>query len=141
MHVVLLYASAKFVAYVAWCFLGLRWAGLRETPGHRILKAFGLGAVRLIIGWIVGMGVGLLTLFLFHNFVAAYFLILVPVRWLEWSAISPFIFKRIDDDEIRAMRIPALSRMWRVGGIVLSCAIDIPFVIGGNGFPSGRVFC
>jgi hypothetical protein len=135
------YVSAKFVAYVTWCFLGLRWAGFQSSTGGWILRALGLGTVRLVIGWAVGIGVGLAALFLFRNFVAAYFFILVPVRWLEWSAISPWVFKHDVTDEIRAMRVPASSRMWRLGGIALSCAIDIPFLMNGGGFPSGRIFC
>jgi hypothetical protein len=137
----ILYVSAKFVAYVTWCFLGLRWARFPGSTGSGILRALGLGTVRVVIGWAVGIGVGLAGIFLFKNFVAAYFFILVPVRWLEWSAIAPFVFKYDDTDEIRAMRMPTSSRYWRLGGIALSCAIDIPFLIHGGGFPSGRVFC
>jgi len=35
----------------------------------------------------------------------------------------------------------ATSRLWRLGGIVISCLADIPMIISVGGLPLGRLVC
>jgi hypothetical protein len=137
--IVFYYFGLKLAAYVGWCLLGLYLAA--RTPG--VLRFLGLGAafgvVRLLIGWVVGIPVGFL-IFTGTPAPLLYFAVLVPVRWFEWGIMEALIFKDEGDHPFVVGRGPK-ARFWRIGGIVVSCAADLPFLLHGGGFPSGRIFC
>ena len=78
---IVFYAAAKFLAYSAWCYLGL-WVVQRDAPG--VGSAFQLGAVR----WFIGLFFGIVVFFAVGSVDAGatfrmYFLIYTPIRLVE----------------------------------------------------------
>ena len=142
----LLYFLTKFLAYIGWMYLGLRV--LRSGTKASIARAFFLGLLRLFLGLIFGVVIYLLSSAMLSQLgyggpasnAVTYLSVYVPVRWLEWSimaalhlspSISQFLFGTGKTD-----------RLWRAGGIVISCLADIPLIISlGGVIPTGRFLC
>jgi hypothetical protein len=130
-----LYIVTKFVAYTAWCFLGMRMFGSGASSGFGLAAVY--GGVRLLMGVGLGLLIFLAALSMNNatrNAPLTYAAIYVPVRALEWT-IMYFIIRR---DQ------PSLERafVWVAGGIVISCLADIPLGIMNHGVvPAGRPFC
>ena len=141
----LLYILVKFLAYFGWMYVGLRVS--RSASKARVAQAFFLGMLRLFLGLIFGVVIYLLSSALLSQLgyglasnVVTYLAVYVPVRWLEWSlmaalllspSISQFLFGAGKTD-----------RLWRVGGIVISCLADIPLILSlGGVIPTGRFLC
>jgi hypothetical protein len=141
----LLYFLTKFLAYIGWMYLGLRL--LRSGTKASIAHAFFLGLLRLFLGLIFGVVIYLLGSAMLSQLgygsaanALTYLSVYVPVRWLEWSimaalllspSISQFLFGTGKTD-----------RLWRAGGIVVSCLADVPLIISlGGVIPTGRFLC
>ena len=140
----ILYLVVKFLAYSGWMFWGLR--ALRHDPSP-LLRSLLLGFFRLGLGFFFGVLIyllssGLMSLFgygLGQN-VIVYLLVYVPVRWLEWGIMSMFLIAPGGASFLLGERKP--DRLWRLGGIVISCLADIPLVISlGGVIPTGRFLC
>jgi hypothetical protein len=140
----LIYVVAKWLAYVAWCQVGLRLFRSSSRPA----LALGLGTVRLLLG--IGFGVaiffGINMLATLpdptggHSAVPLYLLVYVPTRWLEWSIMFGLIQAGVG---VRAglFGVSSRDRLWRLGGIALSCCADIPIILSIGGLPLGRFLC
>ncbi len=95
------------------------------------------GFLRLILGVSFGIVIFLLAKLLYLDLlgdmpgkgVFTYLAVYVPVRWVEWSIIavgleqssrklSSFLFGAHRD-----------SRIWRAGGIAISCFADVPVIM------------
>src|ERR1041384_7613736 len=143
----ILYFGVKFVAYALWCWFGLRI--LQPSRASPVVMAIGLGALRSVMGLGFGLGIWLIGSLVYSALshlpapsILTYLLVYVPVRWLEWSimlmiicspcrSIAGFFLGRAKGD-----------RLWRAGGIVLSCLSDIPMIISLGGIlPVGRFMC
>jgi len=147
------YFVIKLAAYSGWLALGLSWF---SSPGRSIAPwALFLGALRLLMG----LGFGLVIWFLgslvfagvgellpgdsdaFVN-VVTYLAVYIPVRWIEWA-----IFDLILSRDTRSLKgflfgIASRHRLWRLGGIAVSCLADIPVVVALGGIlPVGRFMC
>ena len=140
-----LYIGVKFLAYSAWIFWGLRTLRHESTPSP--LGAFALGFLRLCLGLFFGVLIYLFSATLLSHLgyglaqnVATYLAAYVPVRWIEWSImaaiLSPGSFAQF------LVGVAKQDRLWRLGGIVISCLADIPLIIGlGGVIPTGRFLC
>ena len=136
-----IYIVLKAIAYVAWCFVGLRRLRPELAGGRRWGAAIGLGVLRSALGIAFGAAV----LWLGGSFVAAalgragvphglaldaltYLAVYVPVRVIEWGVVSFVGWRRFD---VRFVG----------GGIVLSVLADVPWMIAIGGLPLGRFMC
>jgi hypothetical protein len=145
------YFLAKFLAYCFWMWQGL--GRLHPTDAGRIRRALVYGFARLSMGlglglfiWFAGslVSVSLRQLMPEYNVlgdILTYASVYVPVRWVEWA-----IFDLIIDPRARTVRgfllgETAWNRVWRLGGIVISCLADIPVIVDTGGLPVGRFMC
>ena len=129
----LFYVAVKLFSYVAWCWVGL-WIWQSASSG--IIKAIGLGMVRLVIGVSFGVGIFLLLPVQPENLLWKYVAIYAPVRMLEWL-LMVFIF----GPKLDAHTAPK-SVLWCAGGILVSFVADFasPEGVAGH-FCIGRCLC
>src|SRR5262252_7300667 len=126
-------------------YMGLRV--LRKGSKASVAQAFFLGMLRLFLGLFLGVVIYLLSSALLSHLgyglasnVVTYLCVYIPVRWVEWSlmaalllspSIPQFLFGTAKTD-----------RLWRVGGIAISCLADIPLILSlGGVIPTGRFLC
>ena len=141
----ILYIGIKLFAYMAWMYLGLR--ALRSGAKPSMRYAIFLGILRLFLGLIFALVIYFLSSAVLSRLgsgfapnVFTYLAVYVPVRWLEWSMMAALLMS------------PSLSqfllgnartdRLWRLGGIAISCLADIPLIVSlGGVIPTGRFLC
>lgn len=139
----LVYVLVKVTAYIAWCGAGAR----RHGHADRIwLKAIVYGLVRVGMGAFLGLVVILRLVDLvgprLGNSLLTYLVVYLPVRWLEWSLMAVLM-----DQEHRTTRNFLIGRslnlrLWRLGGMAISCLADIPVIAALGGLvPVGRFMC
>jgi hypothetical protein len=126
------YAIAKLVAYSAWCGVGVYYLRSYKSAFSLLFTALGYGVLRLVLGFLLGallMGypLGALSGGPFSN-MPLYFLLLTPVRIVEWS----IMFAIISKNESLKKAIP-----WVAVGVIISFLVDIIFIPEGL----GRLFC
>ena len=130
-----LYGLGKFVGYWLWCIVGLGvfWKGpsvFWPSLAYGSLR-FGMGVLIgawLILSWAASIqDLGFTKLM-------TYALVYPPVRILEWGFIALLLNRRY------GRLAPRRAAFWVVGGIVLSCLLDIP-MLQGEVMPKGRIFC
>ncbi len=141
------YFVAKFIAYCVWCYVGVRL--FRSGERLAIPRALGLGTLRLLMGVVFGYLIFLLITALFSsltpslpaNFIT-YLIVYVPVRWIEWTIMAVLILPGPVYFSEWVTTTGRKDRLWRLGGIVISCFADIPLIafLGGV-IPVGRFFC
>lgn len=138
----LLYALIKAIVYISWCGQGARLHGHTD---RLVLRAFLYGLLRLAMGVILGL---FLIFWLVNvlstvvpNHLLLYLAVYVPVRWLEWSLMA--VIMDLEHRTWRSFLVgdTSASRLWRLGGIAISCVADIPMIISIGGLPLGRFMC
>jgi hypothetical protein len=137
-----LYAVLKGGAYMVWCGYGAKVHGHRDRIW---LKGVVYGLLRAVMGAVLGL---LLILWLVNalalatqNNLLLYLAVYVPVRWLEWSLLAVVMDRDHRSLGHFLLGPTARSRLWRVGGIAISCLADIPMILSLNGLPVGRFMC
>src|SRR5260221_14413872 len=99
------YAVVKFLAYSAWCFVGLR---LSRPSAATVASSMRFGAVR----WGIGLAFGV-AVFLFMGSIDAsaaartYFLVYSPVRMVEWGIMAFLIRDRVRSASLGSMSLSA----------------------------------
>jgi len=74
--------------------------------------------------------------------VVTYLLVYVPVRWIEWAIMAMIIVPGSFPLRRWAVGTGANDRLWRLGGIAISCLADIPLISSlGGVVPVGRFLC
>lgn len=147
------YVLAKFIAYTAWCAVGIQqlWRAERAASvalasaagtgvGRQVFLASAYGLLRLFMGvffgiliWIAGTMVAASMFDAPHRDVLVYLAVYVPVRWVEWTILA-WLMARSSGTR--------LGYTWRFGGIAISCLADIPLIAStGWTLPLGRFFC
>lgn len=144
-----IYLFVKFTAYVAWCAVGIVFLNLAFR--RRFGAALIFGSIRLFMGFGFGVAIfiagGLMYSQLYGNLsesfagVVTYLSVYVPVRWIEWSLLEVFMNKRSRSGLGFLLGADARSRLWRAGGIFISCLADIPLIMVAGGIPFGRFMC
>ncbi len=135
---ILVYAVAKFLAYSAWCYLGLR---IGQPPSARVASSIRLGAVRWLIGLFFGIVVFLAVGSINPETAArTYFLVYPPVRAVEWGIMGAVIASRASQT---SLSIPMRWLVvWCVGGMLVSFLTDLLSPEGLQGrFCVGRCLC
>jgi len=136
----LLYVGLKLGAYVGWCILGARVQGPRERV---VLKGVLYGFLRAVMGLVFGLVAILFLVNLLEgatrNSVALYLAVYVPVRWVEWSLMAVLMDRGHRTFPDFLVGKGSGTRLWRLGGIVISCLADIPMLL--DGLPVGRFMC
>ncbi len=128
------YVVVKCIAYVSWCFVGLRL--LSSEQPRPLRRAAVLGVARFGLGVAVGVFIFIAALSMNNatrNAPLTYLSIYVPVRILEWGIFHFLISRKI--------QWPG-SAAWVLGGVVVSCLADVPLgIMEGGVVPVGRPFC
>ena len=143
----LLYFGGKFLAYSVWCYFGLRTFRPQSAlaPGRAIIY----GAIRLSLGFFFGILIYLLSSALItslapglpENFIT-YLAVYVPVRWIEWTIIAVLLLPGPISPSRWIVGNGRTDRLWRLGGIAISCLADIPLIVSMGGvIPVGRFLC
>lgn len=137
----LIYIAVKYVAYAAWCALGVHL--LRVASSH-LSSSLLFGFARLLIGGCFGIAVflvgGMMHLAPPAHPLVMYFGVYAPIRLVEWSIMAYWIAdgsKTVDSAKLC---------VWILGGIAVSHLADIPMFLllhGGPGemLPVGRFLC
>ncbi len=128
-----LYVSVKLIAYIAWCWVGLR---LWRIPSASLGKAAGFGILRLAIGVAFGAVIFFIAPAQREGLLWKYIVIYAPVRMLEWFIMAAIIGRKADNQTIPN------SVLWCLGGIAVSFAADLasPEGVAGH-FCVGRCLC
>ncbi len=146
------YIAIKLAAYIVWCGIGVYL--FRPDSPAKVRQAFGFGFTQLLLG--IGLGLGVAYLVSAGSLNAdvpgvthreIYFRTYLPLRWIEWSimgyllqqsamsfltapsvlyATGPASFFRTPSS-----RFPGV--MWKLGGIAISLATDLPVIIAAGG--------
>lgn len=137
-----LYPLIKGMAYMAWCGFGAR---LHDHKDRLWLKGFVYGLIRFAMGIFLGLFlivwlVNLLSKGINNGF-SLYLGVYVPVRWLEWSLMATLMDVGHRSLKNCCIGLTDASRLWRLGGIVISCLADVPMMVAIEGLPIGRFFC
>ena len=133
------YATAKLLAYAAWCALGLRIVGAEASPR----AAFRLGIIR----WCIGLAFGIIIFFAVGSIEAQqtasrYFAIYTPTRVVEWAIIAFLIVVRRNLGGTSRSKLVLLLAIWCIGGIGVSFVTDLLSPDGLQGrFCVGRCLC
>jgi hypothetical protein len=129
----LLYVAVKLISYIAWCWFGLR---LWRAGSASLIKAAGLGILRLGIGVAFGLAIFFLVQAQPEDVLWKYIAIYAPVRMVEWW-IMAFIIGRKSDRQTGFNSIA-----WCLGGILVSFVADFASPEGVVGhFCIGRCLC
>lgn len=142
----LLYGSLKVAAYSAVCHVGLVWVGRRRRLVLPV--ALGLGLLRAAMGLVFGVGIFFASAAVLAATpgstagpLLAYLAVYVPVRWIEWSLIALLVAPDARSGPGFLFGADGRDRLWRVLGIVVSCAADVPVFAATGGMPVGRFMC
>jgi len=143
----LLYFGGKFLAYSAWCYFGLR--AFRPQNSPTLGRAIMYGAIRLSLGFFFGIVIYFLSSALITSLapglpenVITYLCVYVPVRWIEWTIMAILILPGPLSASQWIAGNGRADRLWRLGGIAISCVADIPLIVSlGGVIPVGRFLC
>jgi len=141
----IVYVGIKLFAYIAWMYLGLR--ALRSGAQPSMWYAIFLGILRLFLGLIFALVIYFLSSAVLSRLgsglapnVVTYLAVYVPVRWLEWSMMAALLMSPSLSQFI--LGTARTDRLWRLGGIAISCLADIPLIVSlGGVIPTGRFLC
>jgi len=146
------YFGVKLAAYTLWMSVGLSL--LRPQDGSRVPTAIVLGALRLSMGLVFGVGIYLVGTLVFAvigvatysvgisiAMIVTYLSVYVPTRWVEWAIFELWIDPRSRSVPGFLSSASAQGRGWRLGGIAISCLADVPVIISVGGLPVGRFMC
>lgn len=140
------YLFLKFCAYAFWCYRGIE----RFQPGTRsaAAAALRLGALRSFLGlgfgFLIWFGALLVVFELSPSTLGqavAYSVVYVPIRWIEWSVILIIILSPARTIKGFFVGLGKDDRLWRVGGVAISCLADVPLIAAVGGLPVGRFMC
>lgn len=135
---ILVYAVVKFLAYSAWCHVGLRSV---QSSAAGVASSLRLGAAR----WLIGLFFGIVVFFAVGSIDAAaaartYFLVYSPIRAVEWG-IMAFLLAGRNPQTSPSIPWVRLS-VWCVGGMLVSFLTDLLSPEGLQGrFCVGRCLC
>jgi len=143
----LFYFGGKFIAYCAWCYVCVRL--FRQESTDKLCRGVFYGTIRLLLGFFFGILIYFLSSAVITSLpaglpenVITYLLVYVPVRWVEWSIMAMLILPGAMSLSQRIAGIGRSDRLWRLGGIAISCIADIPLIVSlGGVIPVGRFLC
>jgi len=143
----ILYFGGKLIAYCAWCYFGLRL--FRPEDLRRSGRAVIYGTIRLSLGFFFGVLIYFLSSAVITSLppgvpenVITYLAVYVPVRWVEWSIMAMLVLPGPLSLAERVAGTGRNDRLWRLGGIAISCVADIPLIASlGGVIPVGRFLC
>ena len=134
--------SFKAIVYVLWCYIGVRF--FIEKPSKPVPTALGLGFFRLCLSIFFGLMISHLSRVISQATVhwpgggaLTYFIVYLPIRWIEWMAVAVVMLRMSHTSAIRKS-----AQLWILEGMAISCLTDIPVLrIYGLAFSVGRIFC
>lgn len=143
----LLYFAGKFLAYSAWCYFGLRT--FRPQNARALAGGIIYGGIRLSLGLFFGIVIYLLSSAVITSVpaglpenVITYLAVYVPVRWIEWTIMAVLLLPCSVHFSEWIVGTGRRDRLWRLGGIAISCLADIPLIASlGGVIPVGRFLC
>ena len=144
--IALLYIALKYLAYTGWCLVGIRNLSTERSVTWVLL----LGLIRSLMGLFFGVLIFVSSSYVYTNLfpnspgrdVLTYLMTYAPVRWVEWSIIGVLIARTTSPMKQFLIGVGAETRWWRLGGIVVSFAADLPLILTLGGIlPVGRFMC
>jgi hypothetical protein len=143
-----LYFGLKYLAYSAWMFYALK---LFADPAS-IPRALLLGLGRSAMGIGFGLVIFVCTLLVFAAVsetttgnivpqVVAYLGVYVPVRWIEWGIMEVLVRRGQSKGGGFLLGYDRRGRLWRLGGIGVSCLADLVVITQLGSLPVGRFMC
>lgn len=143
----LLYFGVKFIAYTFWCYIAL--SRLAHHGKSAFPRALVFGLLRLLMGLFFGALIWFLSASLMSVLgyglpqnVLTYLLVYIPVRWVEWSIMAIILRQDSFSFPRSVLGVGLNDRLWRLGGIAISCLADIPLIMDlGGVIPTGRFLC
>jgi hypothetical protein len=142
-----IYFGLKYLAYSAWMLWGLRLfsdrAGLRRAlllGFVRSCMGIGFGALIFVFSLLVLAAASSLNQGMVAVQVLVYLSVYVPIRWLEWG-IMEVIVRRGHKGGGLLLGYDGRGRLWRLGGIAVSCLADLVLVLQLGSLPLGRFMC
>ena len=129
------YITIKYLAYSVWCLIGMRRLE-SFLPRCTLRQALGIGLIPLLIGLVFGVVISLGSLVysaliglpgLPATGLVVYVAVYVPVRWVEWTLMSMIFAYNTRDFSL--VGINSRDRLWRCGGVFISCVTDVPLII------------
>jgi len=141
------YFGGKLIAYCAWCYMYIRL--FRQEGIHKFGRGIVYEAIRLLLGFFFGILIYFLSSAVITSLppgapenVITYLVVYVPVRWVEWSIMAMLILPGPMSLSQRIAGTGQRDRLWRLGGIAISCIADIPLIASlGGVIPVGRILC
>ncbi len=114
----------------------------KRRVAFAVLSALGLGALRLVIGLIVGQAIFysaspaylLPSMRLTDEALrSSYFAIYIPVRFVEWLVVTLIILATTHQlsgstSMMNKHNLYLVALLWVVGGVLLSCLLDVPMI-------------
>ena len=140
------YIALKYLAYAAWCFVGL---SLLSVSPVGLSRALGFGLLRMLLGFMFGLFIYLVGSIVYSALIDApatglltYLAVYVPVRWVEWSIIEILVAPSARKFGVFWTGLNSPDRLRRLGGGFISCVADVPMIIALGGIlPVGRFLC
>lgn len=141
------YFGLKLIAYTLWCYIAL--SRLSDDGKPAFPRALGFGFLRLLMGlffgvliWFLGTALMSFVGYGLPQNVLTYLVIYVPVRWVEWTIMAVILLPGSFSLSSWTVGTSLHDRLWRVGGIAISCLADIPLIMDlGGVIPTGRFLC
>ena len=144
--IALLYVALKYLAYTGWCLVGTRTL----SSDHSDTWALLFGLIRSLMGLFFGVLIYVSSSYIYTNLfpnsawrdVLTYLMTYAPVRWVEWSIIGVLIAPKPSPLKQFLIGVGAATRWWRLGGVAVSFAVDLPLILALGGIlPVGRFMC
>ena len=144
---IIAYIALKYLAYAGWCFVGLSL--LSAVSPVSLLRPMGFGLLRLLLGFVFGLFIYLVGSIVYSALIDApgtglltYLAVYVAVRWVEWSILGILIAPSARTFGTFWTGSNDRDRLWRLGGVIISCVADVPMIIAFGGIlPVGRFLC
>ena len=134
---IFIYVGGKLIGYSIWAWIGLYL--LNRSP--KIWQGLGYGFLRLVMGFVFGV----IVFFTVSPdsedaLLLPYLMIYTPLRWFEWSLL--LVIMTQSGSELWYSKNNWRMNAWRVGGILISYALDFLSPEGMEGrFCVGRCLC
>jgi hypothetical protein len=143
-----LYFGLKYLAYSAWMLYALKLFADRVSVPRALRLGLGRSAMGIGVGALIFVG-GILMLAATSNSsmgivasqVIVYLCVYVPVRWIEWGIMEAVVRRPRPQGGSFLSGYDGRGRLWRMGGIAVSCLADVVMIWQLGSLPLGRFMC
>ena len=142
------YFGLKYLAYSAWMLYALKLFADRVSVPRALLlglgrsaMGIGFGAVIFCFSILVLAAASETAAGMVVTQVIVYLSVYVPVRWIEWGIMEAVVRRGQVKRGNFLIGHDLRGRMWRLGGIGVSCLADVVLISQIGSLPIGRFMC